>query len=155
MHVTSFMIWSYFFRSFANTRFIFNPLTHFSMWMSLPQSLVRTCVVSARIRLQVGNIFQLLGNIFTLSTKTLIRRMKTEVLLSHIKARPRSFAFVQCDTSFSPYSRLPAIVRWPPTGNTILPWQLEKEWWARKARRRVEKRNPRTGYCITRDLQRR
>lgn len=103
------LLWSeaIFFRSFANTRFIFNPLTHFSMWMSLPQSLVRTCAVSVRIRFQVGNIFQLFGNIFTLSMKTLIRRIKTEVLLSHIKARPRSFAFVQRDTSFSPCSRYP------------------------------------------------
>lgn len=116
----------FFFRSFANTRFIFNPLTHFSMWMLLPQSLMRTGAASVRIRLQVGNLFQLLGNIFTLSTKTLIRRMKTEVPLSHSKARLRSFAFVQCETSFPPCFRLPAIMWRPPTGKRILPWQLKR-----------------------------
>lgn len=155
MHVTSFMIWSYFFRSFANTRFIFIPLTHFSMWMSLPQFLVRTCAASVRIRLQVRNSFQLLGNIFTLSTKTLVRWMKTEVPFNHVKARLRSFDFVRRETSFPPCSQLPAIEWWPPTGKRILPWELKRGWWARKARRPVQKRNPRTGYCIRRDLQRR
>lgn len=150
------LLWSeaiFFFRSFANTRFIFIPLTHFSMWMSLPQSLVRTCAASVRIRLQVGN-FQLLGNSFTLSTKTLVRWMKTEVPFNHVKARLRSFAFVRRETSFPPCSRLPAIEWWPPTGKRILPRELKRGWWARKARR-VQKRNPRTGYCLRRDLQRR
>lgn len=153
MHVTSFMIWSYFFfQIICKHKFI--PLTHFSMWMSLLQFLVRTCAASVRIRLQVGNIFQLLGNSFTLSTTTLVRWMKTEVPFNHVKARLRSFAFVRRETSFPPCSRLPAIEWWPPTGKRILPWELKRGWWARKARR-VQKRNPRTGYCLRRDLQRR
>lgn len=133
------LLWSeaIFFRSFANTRFIFIPLTHFSMWMSLPQFLVRTCAASVRIRLQVRNSFQLLGNIFTLSTKTLVRWMKTEVPFNHVKARLRSFDFVRRETSFPPCSQLPAIEWWPPTGKRILPWELKRGWWARKARRPV------------------